>query len=135
MRHAVLAVAFLTVTAVGVAFHRPASGDAAASRATPEPDVARSMLEKADALAKADPKRAAAFYRACLALEGAAGDAALFDDARTKLKAVEARLVPKPTPRKGVVTMLAAKAEPAPEAVPARPVSVSPDGVVYEAAR
>ncbi len=154
MRTLIFAVILLSTTAVGVAFHRPTSGNAGASRSADEPDVAVAALAKADALAKVDPKRAAAFYRACLALEGAAGDPATFRAARARLKALETPkptliatmptpvptvVIEKPQPRKGTVTALAAKIEPSPEveavkveAVPARAVSVGPDGVVYD---
>jgi hypothetical protein len=153
MRTLIFAVILLSTTAVGVAFHRPTSGTADASKVAAEPDVAVAALAKADALAKTDPKRAAAFYRACLALEGAAGDPATFRAARARLKALETpkvtviakmptpvpTVVEKPQPRKGTVTALAAKIEPSPEveavkveATPARAVSVGPDGVVYD---
>src|SRR5262245_2653037 len=145
MRTLTFAIVLLGTTAVGVAFHRPTSGTADASKAPAEPDVALAALAKADTLAKSDPKRAAAFYRACLALEGAAGDPATFRAARERLKALQAPkittiakmptpvptpVVEKPQPRKGTVTALAAKIEPSPEAVtvkveaaPARAVS------------
>jgi hypothetical protein len=142
MRTLTFAIVLLGTTAVGVAFHRPTSGTADASKVPTEPDVAVAALSKADALAKVDPKRAAAFYRACLALEGAAGDAATFRAARERLKALEtpkpttiAKMptpVEKPQPRKGTVTVLAEKIEPSPEAAPVTAVSVGPDGVVYD---
>ena len=92
-------------------------------------------------MAKSDPKRAAVFYRACLALEGAGGDPATFRAAHDRLAALEPKPAPvaKPQPRKGTVTALATKPEATPEAVPAkaeapreRAVSVGPDGVVYD---
>ncbi|MGL4553578.1 MAG: hypothetical protein ACRC33_20645 [Gemmataceae bacterium] len=137
MRTLTFAAVLMTTTAVSVAFHRPTSGEAETSRASsPEVDLAAAALAKADGLAKADPKRAAAFYRACLALEGAGGEPATFRAARERLKAMEA---PAPQPRKGAVTALAAKVVPGPEAVPVKAdaprvtaISVGPDGVVYD---
>lgn len=140
---------FAGVTALGTAFHRASSGQTEAAPVEPR-DVAVSALEKGDSLRQSDPRRAMAFYRACLALEGTGEDPTVFARARERLASLEPRPTPapvetpieKPQPRKGVTTVLAAKPEVHAvlenAVVPVkteRPtvISVGPDGLIYDA--